>query len=316
MLHRIIEVIERCGKFLVTGHERLDGDAIGSELALYHLLVGMEKDAVVYNDDTIPGNYRFLPGSEYVVQELDDMSVYEAVFVLDCSELKRVGKMAERIGRIPEIVNIDHHMSNGGFSQLTMIDSAASSTGELLYRLIKTMGRAITKDMATNLYTAILTDTGGFRYGSTNAASLMAAADLVEKGASPQWISEHVYESDPPAKIHLLTRVLGTLSLDCEGKVGSVMVTLRDFELTGTMPEHTENFVDVPRTIEGVIVSILYQEIEDRFFKVSLRSKGTFNIERVARAFGGGGHLNAAACRIRGDIESVKQRILNEITAG
>jgi phosphoesterase RecJ-like protein len=315
-MKRIIDLIEHCQRFLITIHVRPDGDAIGSELALYHLLVEMGKEVTIYNEDRVPDNYCFMPGSSRVTHEIGAPSGYDVVFVLDCSELERVGSEAMRIAMIPKIVNIDHHLSNDGFASVTLADAEASSTGELIYRLVKTMGRKISQDVATNLYTAILTDTGGFRYSSTSAASLLAAADLVAGGANPQWISEHVYESNPIARIRLLAKVLGTLSLDCDGKVGSMVVTLQDLRDTGALPEHTENFVDLPRTIDGVVLSILYHEIEQGKFKVSFRSKGTFNAERIARIFGGGGHLNAAACRIHGDIESVRRRVLEVIAAG
>jgi phosphoesterase RecJ-like protein len=194
-----------------------------------------------------------------------------------------------------------------------MIDPEASSTGELIFRLLTTMKTIITKEMATNLYTAIITDTGGFHYGNTGKGTFIAAGHLVESGADPQWISENVYESFPMAKIRLLAKVMQTLSFDCQDRVGSLVVFLKDFEETGALWEHSEGLVDLPRSIEGVEISILYTELPDRNFKISLRSKGVTNVERVARLFGGGGHVNAAGCRIEGNIGTVKKRLLEVI---
>jgi len=316
MVQEIIENIKNNQTFLITAHVRLDGDALGSELALCHLISSLGKTAVVYNQDPTPGNYLFLPGADRIVHNLGTADRYDSIFILDCSELERIGDEAARIGGMGRIVNIDHHISNNGFCDIKLIDPRASSTGELIYRLISQAGVALTKEMATNLFTAILTDTGGFRYGNTTKEAFVICGQLMESGADPQWISQNVYENNPPAKIRLLTKVMQTLAFDDEGTVGSMVVYLRDLEGAGALQEHTDGFVDLPRTVAGTEISVLYSELSANRFKASLRSKGRINVERVARAFGGGGHVNAAACRIAGDIEMVKKRMLDEIRAG
>lgn len=313
MLHEIIEQIGQHHLFLITAHIRLDGDALGSELALYHLLRSLGKEAVVYNQDRIPENYRFLPGSEAIVQTIGDADQYDAAFILDCSELERVGDKAKDIAKVKKLINIDHHISNDGFCHFSYIDPTASSTGELLYRLATAMSVEITREMATNLYAAILTDSGGFRYSSTTKGTLIAAGNLVGCGADPQWISEHIYENNPLVKIQLLGKVLETMRFDFDGRVGSMVVFQQTLDAIGARHEHSENFVDIPRTIEGVDVAILYSEMNDGLFKLSLRSKDRVNVERVARVFGGGGHMNAAACRIEGDFSVIHQRVLDAV---
>lgn len=314
-MNKIIDAINTCRSFLVTSHVRLDGDALGSELAMYQMLTLMGKDAIVYNQDETPGNYRFLPGSDKIVHHLPDLDRYEVAFILDCSDLERIGNEASRIGAIKRIINIDHHLSNGNFGALSYLDHQASSTGELLYRLIRAMNVGFTKEIATNLFAAILTDTGGFRYRNTKKDTLVASGHLIEKGADPQWISENIYESNPPSKIRLLTRALDTMAFDWAKKVGYMVVLRSTLEEAGALMEHTEGFVDIPRSVQGVEVSVLFSEVSDRYFKLSLRSKGKVNVERVARTFGGGGHINAAACHIEGDLETVRQRVLDVIGA-
>ncbi|OIP89992.1 MAG: hypothetical protein AUK24_05300 [Syntrophaceae bacterium CG2_30_49_12] len=311
MLSRIIDIINSYQVFLITSHVRLDGDALGSELALYHMLRRMKKEAVVYNQDETPQNYRFLPGNEIIVQQLPPLGEFDAAFVLDCSELERVGEAANKIGRIKRIIAIDHHISRGAFCEIAYIDHQASSTGELLYRFAEHMALELTEEMATNLYAAIMTDTGGFRYGSTRQSTLTAAGNLLGKGADPQWIAENIYESKPLAKIKLLMNVLETMTFDLGGKIGSLVVLRKAIESAGALQEHAEGFVDIPRSIEGVEVSILYNELSQNYFKISLRSKGKLNVEQIARAFGGGGHANASGCEIEGDIETVKHRVLD-----
>jgi bifunctional oligoribonuclease and PAP phosphatase NrnA len=312
-MQRIIDVIKKSQRFLITAHVRLDGDAVGSELALYHALRGMGKAAVVFNQDLVPWNYRFLPGCEGIIHDLPPLEQYDCTFVLDCSELERVGEGAKIIRSARRIINIDHHLSNEGFTELRLTDAGASSTGELLYRLLAAMGIALTKDVATNLYAAILTDTGGFRYANTSKETLIAAGMLLEAGADPQWISENIYENSPLARLRLLAIVLGTLNLELDGMVGSLVVSQQALAAAGAAPEHTDGFVDYPRSVQGVAISALFTQVGDKVYKVSLRSKGRWNVERVARFFGGGGHLNAAACRIEGDLPDVRSRLMEAI---
>lgn len=309
MLQQISELIKKNRSFLIAAHERPDGDAVGSTLAFYHLLRGMGKEAVVYNQDITPENFLFLPGSDSITQELPPPEHFDVAVILDCGELERVGKDAENIRKISSFINIDHHVSNGGFCDVRLLDPGASSTGELIFRLMRYMGVPLSREISTCLYSAILTDTGGFRYSNTRSGTLLAAAQLVEGGAEPQWISEHIYESDNPGRIRLLGVVLPTLAIEQEGRVGSLFVTQKALAETGARPEYSEGFVDFPRSIRGVEVSVLYSELDDGRFKLSLRSKGKTNVERVARHFGGGGHVNAAGCRITGEIDDVRVRV-------
>jgi bifunctional oligoribonuclease and PAP phosphatase NrnA len=313
MIKEIIEAINRGKSFLLTAHIRLDGDALGSELALYLMLKDLGKKAVVYNQDSTPAHYRFLPAAQDIVHDLGDLEQYDMAFILDCSEMERVGDQAEKISKIKTLINIDHHISNGGFCELKLIDAQASSTGELLFRLMQSMRIRMTKDICSNLYAAILTDTGGFRYSNTRREALWAAGKLIENGADPQWISENIYESDPPEKLKLLAKTLETLSLDLKRKVGSLVVTQKTLQETGASLDYTDGFVDIPRAVQGIEISVLYTQVSSNYFKLSLRSKGSVNVEKVAKKFGGGGHINAAGCQIEGDIESIKHKVLEAI---
>lgn len=313
MLKKIADVITRHDSFLVTSHVRPDGDSIGSTLALYHMLRNMGKSALVYNQDRTPGNYQFLPGAADIIHELPATHNSEVVFILDCSELERIGDDAEKITGEGLMINIDHHISNSRFCELAYIDIHASSTAELVFRLADAMNITVTKDIADNLYTGIITDTGGFRYGSTSQEALATASSMVACGADPQWLSENIYESNPEAKVRLLARVLQSLTLYQDAKIAYLVVDQRSLNDTGAKMEHTEGFVDIPRSIAGVAVSILFSEMSDNQYKISLRSKGHYNIAHVAEKFAGGGHANAAACRLSGGIEHVKASILNAV---
>jgi phosphoesterase RecJ-like protein len=312
-LQKIIEVIRSCRRFLITSHIRLDGDAIGSELALYLMLRDMGKEAWVYNRDTTPRMYLFLPGADCIMNHMDARQPFDAVFILDCSEIDRVGEEAPRISAARNIINIDHHISNGSFGDLSLLDPAASSTGEIVYRLMRALGADITKDIAVNLYTAILTDTGAFRYSNTQRETFRVAGELVARGADPWWISQRIYENNPEQKMRLLAKALDTLTFFWDRKIGIIHVTRKMLEEAEALWEYTEGFVEFPRSIEGVEVAAFISEIGDRFFKVSLRSRGNINVEKIAGAFGGGGHHSAAACRINGDLEGVRKQLIETV---
>jgi len=276
---------------------------------MYHILRDLGKDVTVFSQDEIPRVYSFLPGIEAVSHTLGPVERFDAVILLDCSELDRVGTEAPRIGSIGYVINIDHHISNQNVSELALIDTDSSSTGELLFRLIEELRCGISKDIAVNLYTAILTDTGAFRYSNTKADTLRLAAALIEKGAEPHIIAQKIYESKPIVQMRLMECALGTLEMDMGGKVGAILLDQNMMKERGAKPEHTEGLVDMVRSIEGVEVAIFYYEMPDHQYKISLRSKGAANVEQVARALGGGGHVNAAACRVAGNIGEIKETL-------
>jgi phosphoesterase RecJ-like protein len=313
MLERIAEIISSGHRFLVASHVRPDGDAIGSILAMYHALSDMGKDVVVYNRDTTPEVYRFLTASEAIVHSIESADAFDAAILLDCSDMERVGDEVERIGAAGRIINIDHHVSNNGFSPLSLVDTKASSTGEIIYGLIEMLGVTITQDIATSIYTAIMTDTGSFCYSNTTTDTLKLAARLVEAGADPRRIAENVYETKPLVQIKLMEEALHTLEIDWKGKIGSIVVTQGMLAELGALPEHTEGLVDLVRSIAGVDVAVFYQEMSKNNFKASLRSKRDIDVEKVAREFDGGGHVNASACRLEGDIDTVKERVSGSI---
>ncbi len=315
MFKKIESLIKSCATFLITSHVRPDGDALGSELALYLMLRGMGKDVVVYNQDATPSVYAFLPGSENIVYSLGSVEGFDAVFVLDCSDLSRVGDQQDRIASIKKIINIDHHASVGTFSEVLLTDSTASSTGEMIYRLMEYMGVAVTKDIATNIYTAILTDTGSFQYSNTGSATFRVAADMMEKGADCRSIAEKIYEAKPVAQISLMGRALNTLQFYQGGTVGIISVTQEMLREEDALPEHTEGLIDTVRSIRGVDVAVCCYEVSERRFKISLRSKGDFDVEKIAASLGGGGHRNASACRVEGDFDAVRGMVIDAIAA-
>jgi phosphoesterase RecJ-like protein len=308
MLNRIREAILSANKLLITSHINPDGDAIGSQLALYGALTQLGKQVSIINSSPVPVIYRFLPFA-HVIQHMSTIrGEYDLVCVLDCAELSRAGEMALTGKTI--MINIDHHYNPTPFGDLNWQREDACSTAELIFELIK--GLEVKPDVAisTNIYTGIITDTGSFHFDNTTARSLALASQLVELGANPRYIAEQIYESLPLSTIKLLGSSLGQIELCAGGLIASITITRNMLNQSGARDWETENLINFPKSIEGVRVAILFHQIENGYYKVSMRSKGEINVARIAGEFNGGGHFHAAGCRIQGELVKVKARVI------
>jgi phosphoesterase RecJ-like protein len=309
MLNRIVQEIAAHDSFLLTCHESPDGDAVGSTLALASHLRGLGKDVTVYYCDPVPGNYAFLPGADQVIHQLPDRQ-FDICFVLDVGEFRRAGKELSAFTGVGKYINLDHHVTCEEFGAINLIDPKASATGALVYRIIKAAGQAISYDTALCIYTAVITDTGSFRYSNANPEAFAIAGEMVSLGVNPWFIAERLYESQPRQRLELLALALETLTVSENGHFASVTVTLDMYEKTNSSAEFTDGFVNYPRSIHGVEVAVFFRQIEAELIKVGFRSKGTIDVSSIAVAFGGGGHRNAAGCSIAGPLEEVKRKVL------
>ncbi len=313
MEREIIEEIRNKSVFLIASHIRPEGDAIGSALALAISLNNMGKEVTVFNQDPIPRNLQFLPMSTEIVHEIDDSFHYDVALVLDCGDLDRVGNVAEKIRRTGKIINIDHHKTNSGFGDLRLINTYKSSTGEILYDLLQEIPIPITYEIAVNIYTAILTDTGAFCHSNTTARTFQIAGELVTRGVNPSTVAEEIYERQSVSRLRLLALVLNTLEISDHGKVGSVVVLSSMLERVGATPDLGENMVDYPRSIEGVRVAVLFREVSKDQYRISLRSDGCIDVADIAKEFGGGGHPRASGCGVKGSLPEVKDKVFPAI---
>ena len=309
-LDEIVSFVEENKRFLVASHLNPDGDAIGSSLSLALALIKMGKDVVTYNGNGVPYQYKHLPGADLIVDDTEDEAVFDGVFVLDCSEPERVGADFAKSVSTKEWINIDHHLSNETFTPLSYIDTDACSAGYLVYNLIKRLPLEIDVDIAENIYTTIVTDTGSFRYSNSTIEAFAAASELVALGVSPWDVANKIYESQPIERVKLLGLVLDSLEHSESGSVASVVVTKEMMAEAGIGHEATDGFVNYPRSIEGVEVAFLVREIGERKYKISYRSKGKVNVAAVAAEYGGGGHRNAAGCVMEGDLSEVRRTAL------
>lgn len=299
----VLALIKENRSFVLTAHVSPDGDSLGSLLALYEFLISQGKQVTIILDDVLPPVYRILPHWE-AIRSVDEVGRINAdlLVILDAST-------ADRIGRVGEIVhaptlNIDHHVSNRGFTDHRWLDADAAATGELIYRLIEKAKEPITKEMAINLYTAIATDCGFFRYANTKPTTMRIGAELLAHGVEPNVIAEAL-ETVSMNTMRLTVRALQTMAFFAEGKIAIITVT-QDMLAND---ESTDELITYPRKIEGVDVAVMLKQRDDSSVKVSMRSR-TVDVSQVALQFGGGGHARAAGCSIDGSIEEAREKLL------
>ncbi|MCX5642790.1 MAG: bifunctional oligoribonuclease/PAP phosphatase NrnA [Candidatus Omnitrophica bacterium] len=303
--------------FFITSHLSPDGDAIGSEIALYFFLKAKGKQAVIVNDEPVPAGYRFLEGSE-IIQPLADFKrrprfrdSFEAAVFLECSSKYRAGQSGKIAEDVP-ILNIDHHIDNSLYGNVNLVSPGVSACGEIVHDVIIQSGGKITPEIASALYTAILTDTSAFRF-NTNAQTLRITADLIDSGAEPNKIVEGVYEQVLFATLLLLGKVLSTIKQTPDGYVVYCKINRQMYQETGTSECDSESFIDYLRVVENNRVTFLLKELPDGKTRVNLRSKNAYDVQKVAAEFGGGGHRNAAGCTINTGLEESERLILAEI---
>ncbi|APG25886.1 DHH family phosphoesterase [Syntrophotalea acetylenica] len=314
MIDAILRAIGQGRTFLVASHAHPDGDAVGSTLGLVNCLRDLGREAVAFNLDNVPANFAFLPGAQSLLCRPEDLGRYDVGFVLDSGELSRAGSFLPLHCR--QVISIDHHPCSERFGDINYVDEQACATGALVYRIIHAAGFPVSADVALCLYTAILSDTGSFRYSNANPEAFQIASSLVACGISPWYVAENLYESRPAEQLRLLAIVLETLAISPCGRFGSVCVT-RDMLLSaGAKPEDTDGLINYPRSVRGVEVALCFRQTDDNRFKVSFRSKGKVDVGALARGLGGGGHHNAAGATVDGDIGQVKCQVfarLNEL---
>jgi phosphoesterase RecJ-like protein len=305
MIDEVLNQIGRRQKFVLTSHARPDGDAVGSVLACGQILRAMGKQADVFLSDGVPYIYKPLPFAETVVVAPAVPPEYEAAIILECDSVQRT-----RLDGLENhyLINIDHHSTARPFANVNWIDPNACATAEMIFRLAREAGVKISSEIATCLYTAVLTDTGSFCFNGTNERTFSLAQELVRAGADPSAIAQNVYFSNPTSKMRLLGSALSNLHRD--GELAWMHISRNHMERAEATDEDSEGLVNYALAIEGVEVALFFREQSDGRFRVSLRSKGAINVASVAERFGGGGHECASGCSIEGPLSVAVERIL------
>jgi phosphoesterase RecJ-like protein len=309
MIERVLQQIRSRHRFVVTSHARPDGDGIGSALALGQILRTMGKDAQVVMYDGVPRIYQNLPFANLVVQA-NSVPPNDAVILLECDTTRRT--LLEGLENC-FLINIDHHVSGRNFAAVNWIDSSVMATAELVYRLARLACVPVDRDIATCLYTALMTDTGSFMFEGTNERTFTVARELVLAGADPAHCARQIYFGHSTAKVRLLGAALSNLHR--EGPLAWISVSQEQMRAFDAREEDCEGLVNYALAIADVQVAIFFRELPDARFRVSLRSKGEVNVSTVAEHFGGGGHKCASGFSIDGPLNVAVSQIVDRLRA-
>ncbi|AIS52479.1 bifunctional oligoribonuclease and PAP phosphatase NrnA [Thermoanaerobacter kivui] len=305
-----INHIKEAQKIILTTHIAPDGDALGTVTGMYKVFKKMGKEVDAFVDDEIPDMYSFVPNIDKISKPF--FKEADVVLIFDCADEERLGRAKELLKSKAATINIDHHISNTLYAKMNYVDTNAAATAEIAYQIVKLLGVDFDEEISTSFYTAILTDTGGFMYESTTSITHQIAGDLINNGAKFKEVGDKVFNSIKFNKAKLLGRALDSLTLYGEGKIAYMEILKRDFEETNTDLTQIENIINYGRNVEGVEVAVLLIEKEDEV-KISLRSKEKVDVNKIANIFGGGGHIRASGCSIKGNIDEAKEKILQAI---
>jgi phosphoesterase RecJ-like protein len=314
-IDEIVRAIRGARKIFATTHIHPDGDALGSLFAMGEIVRSLGKEIYLYCEDDVPPLYDFLPGRGELHTNLPDLSIFDCAIALDCGDCFRMGQAREAVLVIKPFIVIDHHAGHKAFGDLRWIDAHGGATGEMVYELAGALGAELSYDAAYCLYTAVLSDTGSFRYASTSASTLRIAQELIAKGVRPDEVAGNLYDNFTVNRLELLRDVLSTLELFADQKIAVISMSREMIKTAGATDADSETFINYPRALKSVTVAAFIKEKEDGVIGVSLRSKGdNCDVATLSSSFGGGGHKNAAGFKMKdATIDSVKQALLAKI---
>ena len=304
---KFISLIKGLRKIVLTTHLNHDGDSLGSEIGFAEWLISIGKEVRVINHSHIPGNYKFLDKENPITEIFDParhtevIHTADAFFLLDTNDPLRTKSLAQNLSSHKNPILIDHHLEPKDFAKIRFIDTEATSTSELIYRLItaaqKELGGTITKKGAQGLYVGIMTDTGSFRFPRTVSETFRISAELIDLGADPVYTYNEIYNSARASRVLLIGRCMNSLQFYFNGRLATQVIFQNDLKETGSIEEEVDGFVQFPLQVATVEFSIFILELKEGW-KVSFRSKGNKSAAEVAKKFGGNGHFHAAGARI------------------
>ena len=290
----------------VTSHLRPDGDSLSTAMALSLMGGLLGKDVAIINHDPTPLPFTGFPGFDKIRIGQIHAADFDTVILLECADVSRSGQ--EGLEGAYKI-NIDHHYSNTPYADINWIDPEAPAVGEMVFDLSRSLGITLTPEIAEHLFCAIVSDTGSFQFSNTTTRALGASTELARLGASPNRVSEKLFNNNRPEKIKLLGRVLSTLTMNAKGTIAVISMFRSDAESLNLKEVDTEDISTLARTIKGLEMVMFFKEMGPETFRVSLRSKGSANAARVAEHFGGGGHIHASGFTVYGPYERLIQEV-------
>ena len=313
LIQRILDAVRESETICVVGHVRPDGDCIGSQLGLAMALQNQGKKVTCWNQDIMPRKLAFMD-TEKLLDQPKAGKKFDLVIATDCASFERLGIVGPAIQQRKMFINIDHHESNTRYGDINWVNPRQPSTGELIFRLLRSGNWAVTPPIADCLFTAISTDTGSFQYPSTRPTTYQVAGKLVDHGADLAKVCNEVYQSYPLSRVRLLKHLFNTFKLTHDDQIAYFWLKKADYVRTGAEPDDSEGMIDHIRAIEPVVVACLFEEVDSGLTRISLRSKSEkVNVNEIAQKFGGGGHPAAAGARIKGAARTVQGQVIGEI---
>ncbi|MBN1622592.1 MAG: bifunctional oligoribonuclease/PAP phosphatase NrnA [Endomicrobiales bacterium] len=309
-LLKIFKAIKKNKTFFIAGHLKPDGDTVGTALALASLLHRLKNKVEIYSKEPIPEYLLSAPGAKKIIIADKTVKKFDCAIILECLDFERMGNIIDS-EQVETVINIDHHANYNHFGHINYIDPKASSSSEQVYNIFKFFKMPININEAKCLYIGLVTDTGKFQQTNTTSYALNVAASLVDVGLKPTVIYDAVYANKSLSSLNLLGHSLCNLKLSCSGKVAYLEVTRQMYKKTRSNPSEAEGIINYAMMMPKVIVGVLFRKDDDNgYIKVSFRSRGSFNVNKVAQYFGGGGHKNAAGCSVKGNIVKAKKEVL------
>src|SRR5688572_21102473 len=310
-LQQICEAVLQRRSFLITSHERPDGDSIGSQLAMAFALDALGKQVRIVNADSAPDHYQDFPGMARIeIATTVDASGSDAVIVMECSDPSRTG-VTGIDGQF--IINIDYHAGNRMYGALNWHDETSAACGEMVFDLIRALGVPLSLEIATHVYLAILTDTGSFHHSNITPRTFDICRQCVEAGVTPAVMARRVFDSNSFGKLKLIGALLDDMELADEGRLAILHLDDEMLAATGSTHNDTEGLINLPLTAREIQAVVFFKVTDDGDVRVSMRSKYDVDVRSVASEFGGGGHKNAAGFTVSGPLEAVRMGIVRRL---
>src|SRR5262252_2034288 len=292
------ELCDQHQQIMVLGHKDADGDTLGCSLAFGEALRARGRDVSIVMPQPLSQKYSWMPGFDQIAERPPAGADIRLVLFFDAGNIERSGSAVEHIAAQATIVNVDHHPSNSRFGDVNIVDPEASAVGQMCLDLLEHFRWRITPTMATNLYTALMTDTGGFRHENTTARALRDAARLAALGADPSYVASMVYKSRPISTVKLSGLAIASMQVEMDGKLAWTRLSRRMLHEAGAVMAESEDIIDTLSSLAGVEVAIIFKEVSARLTKISVRTQGAVDAAELCGRFGGGGHLRAAGAEL------------------
>lgn len=307
---KVLRALSDGRRILLCAHVGPDGDTLGAALALAEALRAQGKEVRLTCEDPVPALYAFLPAIEtFCLPEILSGAHFDTAVAVDVADIQRLGTARALFDAAPQRVVIDHHPTNNSFGLVNWVEPEASATGVMVLSLISQLGVSLSTDMADCLYTALSTDTGHFSFRNTDAQTMHAAGELMDAGAQPARLTGLLYRTRSRAGVELLGRALVSLRFSAAQRVATMILTAQDFAQTGAAEDMTEGIVNYAIEVRGVAMAAVLRESAQGGIKCSLRARAPHNVSAIAQRFGGGGHVSAAGCTLRGSIEEACEQL-------